>query len=145
MADPFNENNQTTLSNQEYWYAQNIRVDPITNSIKKTMGRKRYELLKDTPECKKGAIFEEMCDDGTQNYQLITPQHVRFSDEYEYYDEDNGNLPQLYRAEVEKNPTFFREVVEVSVPVKMVQAVKRFVKSFSNTKVSKRRKSKRNK
>lgn len=52
---------------------------------------KRYELLKDTPDIKKGAIF--------------------YSDDGIYYKNKCGNLVASYRSDiVENNPEWFREV-----------------------------------
>jgi len=39
--------------------------------------KKRYILLKDSVEYKKGAVFEEMCEDGTQDFRCINKKYTK--------------------------------------------------------------------
>lgn len=68
--------------------------------------RRTFRLLKDSTTAKKGALYQEECDDGTQPYRLITPKLSK-------YDHDAGqNIP--YRNLVEDQPNWFVEVFQVS-------------------------------
>ncbi|MGO4470371.1 hypothetical protein AB4Y95_00330 [Arthrobacter sp. M-10] len=72
------------------------------------MARKTYKLIKETPELRKGALFQEACDDGTQEYVLL--DHTAHK---------GGSAPsgQRYaifdRPLVENAPQWFVEVFQV--------------------------------
>jgi len=70
----------------------------ITNS--KPPMQKRYILLKDAPNVKKGAIYEEMYGN---LFKLITPEHDKFPD-------DDG-AGSAYRESIINNPEWYEEVV----------------------------------
>lgn len=63
--------------------------------------RKRYVLLKDTPELKAGAIVEEMCDDGDQPYRVIS---------HEWDQQASQSGVQYNRDVVMEQPEWFEEV-----------------------------------
>lgn len=81
--------------------------------------RKRYILLKESPEFEKGAVFEEQCDDGTQDFDCITPdkrkEDVRSS---AYYD----------REVVIDQPDWFQEVEVLWLPSDQIKKVKKILK-----------------
>lgn len=76
----------------------------LVNAVKggDKMGRETYRLLKDTPELKKGAIVQEMCDDGTQDFRSINDSDMKFdgNTDYTIYD----------RKAVESQPEWFERV-----------------------------------
>lgn len=84
--------------------------------------RKRYKLLKDNPEVKRGAIFEEECDNGDQGFHLIT-------EEYLVFPKDQTQQGVRYgRNVVMKQPTWFEEVTAVYVPKSKLPAVRKLIK-----------------
>lgn len=70
------------------------QVELITEGETK-VGRRTFRLLKDMPDTKKGALFQEQCEDGTQPYSII-----QGGDDYTYSN----------RSTVEDNPEWFVEV-----------------------------------
>lgn len=68
--------------------------------------RRTFKLLKETPSLTKGALFQEDCDDGTQPYSLITPEHRKSKT-------DQRRMNFTDRSEVEDQPTWFVEVFQV--------------------------------
>jgi hypothetical protein len=71
------------------------------------MARKTYKLIKDTPTIKKGAIYQEACDDGTQEYVLLDKSFLRGSWP------TNSTIKIFDRSLVEDAPQFFVEVFQV--------------------------------
>lgn len=43
-----------------------------------TMGRRTFRLLKETYEYKKGALFQEMCDDGDQDFEILGKSALKY-------------------------------------------------------------------
>ncbi len=82
--------------------------------------RKKYILLKDTPEFKKGAIFEEMCDDGTQDFKLNFSKSNRkyFTKPKDYIGIDNVSIG---RETVMKQPKWFRKIDIVEIDGKNIE------------------------
>lgn len=80
--------------------------------------RKRFVLLKDTAELKKGAILEEKSDDGTQPYIVIQGSANAGEDATLYY---------YNRAIVETQPEWFEEIQTLWVPSKIAEKVARFL------------------
>jgi len=78
--------------------------------------RKTYRLLKDSPELKKGTILEEMCDDGTQPFNVQTKEGHKF--------EDQGRT-QYSRDTVMKNPKWFEEVESIYIAKKKSRKTKK--------------------
>jgi hypothetical protein len=68
--------------------------------------RKTYKLLKELHNVKKGAFYQEACDDGDQEYMLITREHYKGSDNQECVVTD--------RSIVEDQPQWFVEVFQVT-------------------------------
>jgi len=90
-------------------YFHNDDLQPlhtITNSKeKKPMGRRTFKQLKDTPKIRKGALWQEQCEDGTQPYEMITPEYDR--------SENKQTLVEPTRSIVEEQPSWFVEVFKV--------------------------------
>lgn len=77
--------------------------------------RKTYKLMKELPELKKGALLQEKCDDGTQDFKVLDEAFVKYSDEH-------GRKDFKYpRQAVENEPGYFVEVFPVT-PAFMTQA-----------------------
>lgn len=58
-----------------------------TKEEKKPMERRTFKQLKDTVDTKKGALWQENCDDGTQGFSLISEEHVKHGEFSDYGDE----------------------------------------------------------
>ncbi len=61
--------------------------------------RKVYILLKDTPELYKGAVLQEQCNDGTQDFECISEESEKFTNTTSVFD----------RVVVIKSPEWFRK------------------------------------
>ncbi|MDI9934725.1 hypothetical protein QM806_04550 [Rhodococcus sp. IEGM 1351] len=71
------------------------------------MARSTYKLIRDLPELKKGAIVQEKCDDGDQDYTVLDASFIKYEDE-------NGRKSVTYpRKAVEDEPKYFVEVFPV--------------------------------
>lgn len=75
--------------------------------------RRTFKLLKDTIAIRKGALYQEQCDDGTQPYEMITPE----------FNKSDTVTKAIYhdRSLVEDQPQWFTEVFKVQ-PEYMTQA-----------------------
>lgn len=82
--------------------------------------RARYMLLKDSPELKKGAIMEEMCDDHTQQFKVISKEwDQKESMQYECsYD----------RKVVTEQPDWFQKVSLLWLTKEQMAKVKKILK-----------------
>jgi hypothetical protein len=78
--------------------------------------RKTYIALTDTPELKKGAIMQEKCDDGDQDYECITPELMQVDDQ---------GLTCYSRKTVETQPQFFMEVQQAWLTLEQLLAIKK--------------------
>lgn len=80
--------------------------------------RARYILLKDTPELKKGAIVEEKCDNGDQEFATISTEWNQ--------KEDQGST--LYsRKVVMESPEWFAKVDVLWLTMEQIEKVKKFL------------------
>lgn len=84
------------------------------------MGRRTFRQLKETPDVKKGALWQEDCEDGTQPYSLITPEHDK---------SDNGVISYHKRSLVEDQPKWFVEVFPI-IPAYMTAEEKTAYEAF---------------
>lgn len=85
------------------------RFELVTNKGDTPMARRTFKLLKELPDVRKGALFQERCDDGTQPYDLLT------TDDYKGSNWDNkSRLGFSDRALLENQPAWFVEVFPVS-------------------------------
>lgn len=66
--------------------------------------RKTYRQIKETPDSHKGNIWQEACDDGTQEYISITPEFIKGAETSICYPD---------RSLVEDQPKWFVEVFQV--------------------------------
>lgn len=75
------------------------------------MARKTYKLIKDTVDVRKGALFQEACDDGDQEYVLITREYIKHPEGHRAL---GWNKVNIDRHSVEKQPQWFTEVFKVT-------------------------------
>lgn len=80
----------------------------LTNSKGATIvsERRTFKLLKNSPTLRKGALWQEQCDDGTQPYELITP-------EFKISETNTRKSTQSDRSIIEEQPDWFVEVFKV--------------------------------
>lgn len=84
--------------------------------------KKKYILLKETPELKKGAILEEKCEGGNQDYECFDKKYVKL------WKKDDG--AEYFKRIVENQPEWFEKIEVVELPIKHALKVKRFIKSL---------------
>lgn len=93
---------------EAWWSEEELR--PLIGDIK-PMGRRTFRLLKDTPDTKKGALFQERCDDGDQDYQIL----CEFEESHVTAPFEDGGRGVTYgRDAVENRPKWFVEVYKVN-------------------------------
>jgi hypothetical protein len=87
------------------WYDSELELSQENNegSVKMS-GRRTFKLVVNLPNVKKGALFQEKCDDGDQDYVLLDNSYQK----YDYQGE--GGLEAQPRGAVEKESKFFVEV-----------------------------------
>lgn len=85
------------------------------------MARKRYRLLKDSPELKRGAIMEEDCDDGDQGFSCITKDSIK---------KDDQGGTGYSRKVVTESPKWFEEVIPAYIPIKYQKKFEEFLKKL---------------
>ena len=88
--------------------------------------QKKYILLKDAPDIKKGAIFEEGCDGGSQNY-FCNKEFARFPGEWA---KCSWHKKEMSRKEIENQPEWFERIEVIEVPLKQAAKVRKFIKSL---------------
>ncbi|MHD0307445.1 hypothetical protein [Rhodococcus erythropolis] len=87
--------------------------DLITNG-ELPMKRRTFKLTKELPELTKGALVQEKCDDGTQDYIALDNSQIKYTLE-------DGRKSLTYpRKAVEDEPNYFVEVFAVE-PAYMTQ------------------------
>lgn len=79
------------------------------NEVEPKQERRTFKLVKSTFDIKKGAIFQEQCEDGTQPYELITRD-----EHYLEADVRHGNYTVVVRELIESKPDWFVEVFKVT-------------------------------
>lgn len=88
-------------------------LQPI-NYGETTMKRRTFKLTKELPELAKGALVQEKCDDGDQDYTVLDQSFIKYEDEH-------GRKTVTYpRKAVEDEPNYFVEVFAVE-PAYMTQ------------------------
>ncbi len=83
--------------------------------------KRKFVLIKDTPELKKGAIVIERCDDGTQGFEIhpdYKKTHIRHDDQNECY---------YSRKTVLEEPTYFKEVTAVHILTENLKKIAKFI------------------
>ena len=92
------------------WHWDNVysakELQLITNQGGAPMARKTYKLIKDTPTVSKGAIYQEACDDGTQEYVILDKSFIKDTS-------GTGQAPIHTRSLVEEQKNWFVEVFAV--------------------------------
>lgn len=88
---------------------------------------KKYILLKDCSDIKKGAIIEEECEEGNQDYVYKSREFVKFPKEWKM---SNWGDKIFGRNEVEKQPDWFERIETVEVSAKNLTKVKKFIKEL---------------
>lgn len=79
----------------------------LLNEGEYKMARATYKLLVELPAVSKGAIYQENCDDGTQDFHLLDSKYIKFDDENESRNAEEYEVP---REAVETQPQFFERV-----------------------------------
>lgn len=99
----------------------------------KLMQRRRtFRLLRENHELKKGALVQEACDDGTQDY--VTPDG--YQDFIKYEDEDGERGVRYPRESVENEPKWFVEVFKAN-PEYQTKEEQTAFKEFNTKRVTK--------
>lgn len=81
----------------------------FVNKGETKMGRQTFRLLKDTPELKKGALVQEACDDGDQEYKLLENQ-----DKFVKHDDlEDYDIDLCFSRKTVETGNFFEEVFPV--------------------------------
>ncbi len=86
------------------------------------MARLRYRLIKETHELRKGAIVEEKCDDGDQEFQVLDKK-------YEKHPGDWGTIT-VGRMAVIREPEWWERVVMIEISESKVKRVEQFIKTL---------------
>lgn len=96
----------TPVNGEDYvGYFSNEDIELVNKGENTVKERRTFKLLKDTPTVKKGALYQEACDDGTQEYVLISHEDLK----------DESHDPMITdRSLVEDQPQFFVEVFKVT-------------------------------
>jgi hypothetical protein len=98
------------------------------------MARRTFRLKKDTYDLKKGALFQEACDDGDQKYVLLNgDSFYRWDDWRTYWDDVRQSVS---RNGAENNPEWFEEVFPASQEWLTAEEVEEF-KEFRQRKTVK--------
>ncbi|WP_154100358.1 hypothetical protein [Rhodococcus sp. YH3-3] len=88
-------------------------LQPINYGVT-IMKRRTFKLTKELPELTKGALVQEKCDDGDQDYTVLDQSFIKYEDEH-------GRKTVTYpRKAVEDEPNYFVEVFAVE-PAYMTQ------------------------
>ncbi|MEK6879990.1 MAG: hypothetical protein AABY22_10300 [Nanoarchaeota archaeon] len=82
--------------------------------------KKRYILLKDSPELKKGAILEEKCDNGDQGFDCIN------INEYQKFDDQGATY--YSRKTIMEGPDWFEELSQRWFTMEQMKKIKEFFK-----------------
>ena len=114
----------TDYSRETIWYDNELKLVTTKEETRK-VGRRTFKLLKDLPDAKKGALFQEECEDGTQPYSIIDG-----GDDCAYRYQD--------RANVENNPKWFVEVFQVEQQYMTQEELDQF-EAFKKSKTSTKR------
>lgn len=116
-----------------YFTSEELETDvELVTSKENKVARRTFKQLKDTFSVKKGALYQEDCEDGTQSYSLITPEHYKGSDRVKASYRD--------RTIIEKQPEWFVEVFKVEPEYMTKEELDRYKDFISGRKTpSKRR------
>lgn len=123
-------------------YGESIEAKDFLNlEGDKIMARRTFKLLVETPTLRKGAVYQEACDDGTQQYELLDKS---FNKEYDVENLDSRNSGSIHNRDlVENNPKHFVEVFKVEPEYMTAHDLvlyKEFLSSKKTTKKANKRK-----
>ena len=92
------------------WYLKPSEIELVTKGgdMPKPYQRKTYKLIKELPELKKGALLQEKCDDGTQDFKALDDDFVKYTNEH------GKRVFEYPRQAVENEPSYFVEVFKVT-------------------------------
>jgi len=99
--------------------------------------RRTFRLIKETASTNKGALFQERCDDGTQPYDLITPEFSKSEDT------STQKVAILDRSLVEDQPKWFEEVFATQPPFMNKAEIEAF-DAFKKSRTTKAKTTKKN-
>lgn len=96
------------------WWPYKASDLTLFNNGELDMKRRTFKLTKELPELIKGALVQEKCDDGDQDYTVLDQSFIKYEDEH-------GRKTVTYpRKAVEDEPNYFVEVFAVE-PAYMTQ------------------------
>lgn len=99
-----------------YFGVDDSWLELITSKETTVMARRTFKQLKEDPTIKKGALWQEMCEDGTQAYRLLDSQSHKAGDRPEITD----------RKLVEDQPEWFVEVFKVEPEYMTAEELERY-------------------
>lgn len=89
------------------WWPYKASDLTLFNKGEINVKRRTFKLTKELPELTKGALAQEKCDDGDQDYTVLDQSFVKYEDEH-------GRKTVTYpRKAVEDEPNYFVEVFAV--------------------------------
>lgn len=100
------------------------KLEPVTDQPAKQ--RRAYMLIKDAPTIRKGAVYQEQCDDGTQPYELLDLAYSKVNHSHVIKD----------RKLIEQQPKWFTEVFKVTPEYMTAEELERW-NAFKGTKPTK--------
>lgn len=124
--DFYNINVKGDRGNEEPFMEEQLElITPIEGIIP---DRRTFRLLKNTSELKKGAIIQEMCDDGNQDYCVLTHSDIKYTNEA-------GDLCYIApRGSVENEPKWWTEVFQVAPNYLTKEEVVEYTKAIKKAK-----------
>lgn len=125
---------QYSLNDSNAFGWDDEELELVTKGEEK-MGRRTFRLLKDTYMVKKGALVQEQCDDGDQDFEVLDKSYCKF----DWADGTEGY--QVAREAVLNSPQWFEEVFnpgDTWFTKAELEAFKAFVKSSKPKRPAKR-------
>lgn len=101
------------------WNVNPKQLEPITEGGDQVK-RRTFKLTKELPELTKGALVQEKCDDGDQDYTVLDQSFIKYEDE-------QGRKTVTYpRKAVEDESNYFVEVFAVEPAYMTKEELDRF-------------------
>lgn len=97
---------QVDFPRHSSWSASEGDLELINGNEGEKVSRRTFKLLKDTVGVRKGALYQEECEDGTQPYSIITPEFAKST-------ATGTKARYADRALIEEQPQWFVEVFKV--------------------------------
>lgn|GEM_PF-4828795 len=118
-------------SRSDWWYFTHSHIELISEGGKMPQQRRTFKLTKELPELTKGALVQEKCDDGTQDYIALDNSQIK-------YTLADGRKSLTYpRKAVEDEPNYFVEVFAVEPAYMTKEELDRF-EAFKTNKAGKK-------